>query len=92
MLNDVRDRQQLLLLHKKAKKTGFDFVQYNLLKDQINKLEFDLKRLRDPLKLRVPPKPVPQAAPFAPVLPTPASVASSVLSRTAPGASAKANE
>ncbi|XP_044268420.1 calcium uniporter protein, mitochondrial isoform X2 [Tribolium madens] len=56
MLNDVRDRQQLLVLHKKAKKTGFDVNQYNVLKDQIAKLELDLKRLRDPLKLRLPPK------------------------------------
>nr|6X4S_A Chain A, Calcium uniporter protein,Protein EMRE homolog, mitochondrial-like Protein fusion [Tribolium castaneum]6X4S_B Chain B, Calcium uniporter protein,Protein EMRE homolog, mitochondrial-like Protein fusion [Tribolium castaneum]6X4S_C Chain C, Calcium uniporter protein,Protein EMRE homolog, mitochondrial-like Protein fusion [Tribolium castaneum]6X4S_D Chain D, Calcium uniporter protein,Protein EMRE homolog, mitochondrial-like Protein fusion [Tribolium castaneum]6X4S_E Chain E, Calcium uni len=56
ILNDVRDRQQLLLLHKKAKKTGFDVNQYNVLKDQIAKLELDLKRLRDPLKLRLPPK------------------------------------
>jgi hypothetical protein len=56
ILNDVRDRQHLLLLHKKAKKTGFDVNQYNVLKDQIAKLELDLRRLRDPLKLKLPPK------------------------------------
>lgn len=57
ILNDVRDRQHLLLLHKRAKKTGFDVNQYNVLKDQIAKLELDLRRLRDPLKLKLPPKP-----------------------------------
>ncbi|XP_068904054.1 calcium uniporter protein, mitochondrial isoform X2 [Tenebrio molitor] len=56
ILNDVRDRQHLLLLHKKAKKTGFDVNQYNVLKDQIAKVELDLRRLRDPLKLKLPPK------------------------------------
>lgn len=92
MLNDVRDRQQLLLLHKKAKKSGFDFMQYNLLKDQINKLEFDLKRLRDPLKLRVPPKPVPQTVAFASVPPTPTPVASVLSTPAAVVSSVKPKE
>lgn len=73
-MNDVRDRQQLLLLHKKAKKSGFDLAQYNLLRDQIAKLEFDLKRLRDPLKLRLPPKTAPQATTSTSLPPTPMSL------------------
>lgn len=42
-------------MHKKAKKLGLDFNQYNQLKDQISKIELDLRKLRNPLRLRLPP-------------------------------------
>lgn len=63
-MTDVKDRQQLLTLHKKAKKLGLDLNQYNQLKDQISKVELDLKKLRNPLRLRLPPSATaPQEAP-----------------------------
>lgn len=58
ILADVRDRQHLLTLHKKAKKLGLDLNQYNQLKDQIRQVELDLRKLRDPLRLHLPPKPL----------------------------------
>ncbi|XP_053603099.1 calcium uniporter protein, mitochondrial isoform X1 [Plodia interpunctella] len=54
ILPDVKDRQHLLTLHKKAKKIGLDINHYNHLKDEINKLEKDLARLRDPLQIHLP--------------------------------------
>ncbi|XP_037299459.1 calcium uniporter protein, mitochondrial isoform X2 [Manduca sexta] len=54
VLPDVKDRQHLLTLHKKAKKIGLDINQYNSLKDEIDKLEKDLARLRDPLQIHLP--------------------------------------
>ncbi|XP_022905533.1 calcium uniporter protein, mitochondrial isoform X1 [Onthophagus taurus] len=50
VLTDVKDRQHLITLHKKAKKSGFDVNKYNVLKDQITKLQKDLKKLNDPRK------------------------------------------
>lgn len=58
ILADVRDRQHLITLHKKAKKLGLDLNQYNQLKDQIRQVELDLRKLRDPLRLHLPPKPL----------------------------------
>ncbi|XP_050557061.1 calcium uniporter protein, mitochondrial isoform X2 [Spodoptera frugiperda] len=54
VLPDVKDRQHLLTLHKKAKKIGLDINHYNSLKDEIAKLEKDLNRLRDPLHIHLP--------------------------------------
>ncbi|KAL0840114.1 hypothetical protein ABMA28_015421 [Loxostege sticticalis] len=54
ILPDVKDRQHLLTLHKKAKKIGLDINHYNHLKDEIDKLEKDLNRLRDPLNIHLP--------------------------------------
>ncbi|XP_063821068.1 calcium uniporter protein, mitochondrial isoform X2 [Ostrinia nubilalis] len=54
VLPDVKDRQHLLTLHKKAKKIGLDINHYNHLKDEIDKLEKDLGRLRDPLHIHLP--------------------------------------
>jgi site-specific DNA-cytosine methylase len=53
-LPDVRDRQYLITMHKRAKKGGLDLDQYNVLKKQIAEVEYDLKRLRDPLQLHLP--------------------------------------
>ncbi|XP_022816071.1 calcium uniporter protein, mitochondrial isoform X3 [Spodoptera litura] len=54
VLPDVKDRQHLLTLHKKAKKIGLDINHYNTLKDEIAKVEKDLNRLRDPLHIHLP--------------------------------------
>lgn len=54
ILEDVRDRQYLIAMHKKAKKQGLDLLQYNALRRQIVEIEEDLRRLRDPLYLHVP--------------------------------------
>lgn len=67
VLTDVKDRQQLITLHKKAKKLGLDLNQYNQLKDQITKVELDLTKLRNPLRLRLPPSATaPKEAPTTP--------------------------
>ena len=50
----LNDRQFLISLHKKAKNSKMDVENYNQLKEQIAKAEYDIKRLRDPLQLRVP--------------------------------------
>jgi len=52
---DVRDRTYLLTIHRRAQKSQFDVDKYNTLKRQINEIEFDLRRLRDPLNLQLPP-------------------------------------
>lgn len=68
MLTDVRDRQHLLAMHKKAKKLGLDFNQYNQLKDQITKIELDLRKLRNPLRLRLPPNVTKSETPATPTV------------------------
>jgi len=45
------DRQRLVTFHKKAKKHRWDVDRYNQLKQGINALEADLRRLRDPLHM-----------------------------------------
>lgn len=52
---EVKDRQYLINLYKRAKKKNFDVYTYNKLKRQIAEIEYDLKRLRDPLNLQLPP-------------------------------------
>jgi hypothetical protein len=51
---EVKDRQHLLSVHGNAQKEGLDVKKYNELKDAVAKLEFDIKRLKDPLQLNVP--------------------------------------
>lgn len=46
---DVKDRQYLITMHKKARKSNFDVDQYNLLKRELADVQTDLRRLRDPL-------------------------------------------
>lgn len=46
---DVKDRQYLITLYKKARKYNFDVDQYNRLKRELTDVETDLRRLRDPL-------------------------------------------
>lgn len=52
---EVKDRQYLITLYKRAKKKNFDIESYNQLKRQIAEIEYDLRRLRDPLNLQLPP-------------------------------------
>ncbi|XP_075232383.1 mitochondrial calcium uniporter isoform X3 [Lycorma delicatula] len=54
LLPDVRDREHLLTLHKRARKVGLDVNKYNEYKNEIARIESDLARLRDPLELHVP--------------------------------------
>uniref|UniRef100_A0A2S2PEC4 Calcium uniporter protein n=1 Tax=Schizaphis graminum TaxID=13262 RepID=A0A2S2PEC4_SCHGA len=49
LMPDVRDRQYLITVHKKARKSGLDLHTYNLLKDKMASVQTDLARLKDPL-------------------------------------------
>lgn len=49
ILPDVMNRRQLITLHKKAKKLGFNLNHYNYLKDRAYELETTLKIIRGPL-------------------------------------------
>lgn len=49
---EVKDRQYLITMYKKAQKQGFDIEQYNILRRQLAEVEHDLRRLRDPLYFR----------------------------------------
>lgn len=66
ILADVKNRQHLLTLHKKAKKQGVDLDRYNYLKDELYKVEYKLKKLRNPLKLRLPTNATARTAPTSP--------------------------
>ncbi|XP_053674533.1 calcium uniporter protein, mitochondrial, partial [Anopheles nili] len=57
MLPDVKDRQHLITLHKAAKKAGVNLAEYNDIKRQIAEIEYDLRRLRDPLYMHLPASP-----------------------------------
>lgn len=52
VLQDVRDRQHLLIIHKRAKKNGLDLNQYNMLKQEAARIQYTLKKLRHPLRPR----------------------------------------
>lgn len=58
-LPEVKDRQYLITLHKKAKKKGFNVDLYNQLKREVAEVEHDLRRLRDPLYVRYSPTSAP---------------------------------
>ncbi|XP_050421830.1 calcium uniporter protein, mitochondrial isoform X2 [Adelges cooleyi] len=49
LMPDVRDRQYLITMHKKARKSGLDLHAYNQLKDQLACVQTNLARLKDPL-------------------------------------------
>ncbi|KAG8552006.1 hypothetical protein GDO81_004374 [Engystomops pustulosus] len=51
---EATDRQYLNFFHKTSRKTGFNYLEYNRLKDDIAQVELDLKRLRDPLQMHLP--------------------------------------
>lgn len=52
---DVNRRQYLLTMYKRAKKSKFDVDRYNVLRREIAEIEHDLRRLRDPLTIQLPP-------------------------------------
>lgn len=51
---DVNKRQYLLTVYKSAKKKNFDVDAYNNLRREIAEIEYDLRRLRDPLNVQLP--------------------------------------
>ncbi|KAM9331220.1 calcium uniporter regulatory subunit MCUb, mitochondrial [Gastrophryne carolinensis] len=51
---DARDRQFLHLFYKRAKKQFFDVEKYNRLRNELAKTEESLRRLQNPLKLKLP--------------------------------------
>ncbi|XP_037084223.1 calcium uniporter protein, mitochondrial-like [Pollicipes pollicipes] len=55
VLPDVKDRSFLLSFYKRSRKGGLDVRKYNDLKDAMYGLERDLRRLRDPLQMHLPP-------------------------------------
>nr|XP_056711965.1 calcium uniporter regulatory subunit MCUb, mitochondrial [Euleptes europaea] len=51
---DAQDRQFLHYFHRKSKSQNFNVDQYNKLKDDLAEVEESLKRLKNPLQLRLP--------------------------------------
>ncbi|XP_030046666.1 calcium uniporter regulatory subunit MCUb, mitochondrial isoform X2 [Microcaecilia unicolor] len=51
---DAKDRQFLNYFYRKAGKQHFDVDQYNRIKEDLAETENNLRRLRDPLQLRLP--------------------------------------
>lgn len=45
----MKDRQHLITMHKNAKKVGINLNEYNDIKREIAEIEYDLRRLNDPL-------------------------------------------
>lgn len=66
-LPEVKDRQYLITLHKKAKKRGFDVELYNQLKREAAEVEHDLRRIRDPLYTRYSPTSAPNLTNNSPI-------------------------
>ncbi|XP_031440938.1 calcium uniporter regulatory subunit MCUb, mitochondrial-like isoform X2 [Clupea harengus] len=54
MYADAKARHFLTSLHQVAAKEGFNITQYNELKEEVAKVESDLRRLRNPIKLQLP--------------------------------------
>jgi len=51
---DAENRQRLMLFHKKARKHRWDVDKYNRIKQGINTVETDLRKIRDPLQMHCP--------------------------------------
>ncbi|KAG5888448.1 hypothetical protein JTB14_017180 [Gonioctena quinquepunctata] len=79
ILQDVRDRQHLIVMHKKAKKQGINLDQYNMLRQEAAQLQYTLKKLRNPLKLKLPQRQ--QAAPVIEIVPETKAQLSDTISR-----------
>lgn len=54
MYADAKDRHYLTSLYKAAAREGFDIKHYNQLKKELSSVEYDLRRLRNPIKLQLP--------------------------------------
>lgn len=54
MLPEVRDRQFLIAFYKFARRQGMDVSRYNELRNQLEEIEEELRRLRDPLQKHLP--------------------------------------
>ncbi|XP_072111986.1 calcium uniporter regulatory subunit MCUb, mitochondrial-like [Mobula birostris] len=52
--NEMKERQKLHYFHRFARRCRFDVGNYNKIKEEIAKVEEDLRRLRNPLKLHLP--------------------------------------
>ncbi|XP_048451262.1 calcium uniporter protein, mitochondrial-like [Rhincodon typus] len=55
---DIKDRQFLHYFHRGAKRNSFDVQKYNKIKEEMAEVEKNLQRLRDPLHLHLPIKPL----------------------------------
>jgi len=53
----ARDRVYLRFFYKAARKRDFDITRYNAMVKEVDEIEADLKRLRDPLQLQLPTPP-----------------------------------
>ncbi|XP_072352100.1 calcium uniporter regulatory subunit MCUb, mitochondrial-like [Scyliorhinus torazame] len=51
---DVKDRQFLHYFHRGAKRSSFDIEKYNKIKEELAEVETNLRRLRNPLQLKLP--------------------------------------
>ncbi|XP_038647981.1 calcium uniporter regulatory subunit MCUb, mitochondrial-like isoform X2 [Scyliorhinus canicula] len=51
---DVKDRQFLHYFHRGAKRNRFDIEKYNKIKEELAEVETNLRRLRNPLQLKLP--------------------------------------
>ncbi|TRY64014.1 hypothetical protein TCAL_05575 [Tigriopus californicus] len=54
ILPDVRDRQYLFSFYKKARREDWNVQRYNHLQEDMQRIEQDLQRLRDPISLKLP--------------------------------------
>ncbi|XP_052846610.1 calcium uniporter protein, mitochondrial isoform X1 [Drosophila gunungcola] len=54
MMEDVKNREYSLTLYRNAKKVQFDVEHYNNLKRKSAELEYNLRRINDPLNMQLP--------------------------------------
>ncbi|XP_037722493.1 calcium uniporter protein, mitochondrial isoform X3 [Drosophila subpulchrella] len=54
MMEDVKNREYSLTLYRNAKKIQFDVEHYNNLKRKSAELEYNLRRINDPLNMQLP--------------------------------------
>ncbi|XP_075056768.1 calcium uniporter regulatory subunit MCUb, mitochondrial [Mixophyes fleayi] len=57
---DIQDRQFLHIFYKRAKKQRFDVEKYNKLRNEVAEIEGSLRRLRNPLRLKLPIEQLPE--------------------------------
>ncbi|XP_030372569.1 calcium uniporter protein, mitochondrial isoform X2 [Scaptodrosophila lebanonensis] len=54
VMEHVKNREYILTMYKSAKKVNFDLDHYNLLKRKTAEIEYNLRRLQDPLNMQLP--------------------------------------